>query len=147
MKPKMLVAKTPIFQHDHHAVRWFLDLGKIEQDIAFADLFEPSFWRGHVSKIHQFDLLRVIARDGSFDVMLRVAAKAPEGLILELWPQPYPGTPEFAALQAAAAQTRQQADVAARAAMLAPPVPADRMPPPVVVPTAALLPKRKGAAA
>ena len=147
MKPKMLVAKTPLFQHDHSAVRWILDLGKVNQDIAFGDLFEPSFWRGHVSKIHQYDLIRVGGRDGAFDLMLRVAAKAPEGLILELWPQPYPGTPEFAALQAAAAQTRQEADLAARTAMLTLPIPAGRMPAPTIVPTAATLAKRKGAAA
>lgn len=61
----------------------------VPQTVAYADLFEPSFWRHHSSKFKPGHLIRLRRIDGEWDVMLNVVGIAQGGLSVELWPK-YP---------------------------------------------------------
>ena len=57
--------------------------------ITFEDVLRPVFWgdveRVHGARIGEFDLMRVRARDNSFDVLLTVTARVTGGLHLEFF--------------------------------------------------------------
>lgn len=71
--------------------------------IVFDDLFRPDFWVHHTGPrgLKTGDIVRVRARDGSFDCHLCVAATPKGGIIMEIWPK-YPTGADAAALKAAA---------------------------------------------
>ena len=52
----------------------------VPQSIAYADLFEPSFWRHHAGKFKPGHLIRLRRVDGEWDVMLNVVGIAQGGL-------------------------------------------------------------------
>lgn len=62
--------------------------------VTFADLFRPEFWVHHVGPrgLKTGDIVRVRARDGSFDCHLNVAATPKGGVIMEIWPKYATGT-------------------------------------------------------
>lgn len=96
MATKPLNGKTKLALQEHAYNHWFLDLAKVADPIEFGDLFNPSFWRHMVDqRISESDVLRILARDRSFDLQFVVAAKSPAGLMLELWPRPQPGSDAF----------------------------------------------------
>jgi hypothetical protein len=53
----------------------------------YADLFRPDYWADDHSRLNPNDLVRVVADDGSFDVMLTVTAKSATGVVMEPWPK------------------------------------------------------------
>ena len=74
------------FQHtaEYDTKNWFVVL---PEGVPYADLFRPDFWVHHASRMNQFELVRVRACDGSFDVTLCVRARAQGGVHMEEWPK------------------------------------------------------------
>ena len=52
---------------------------------SYADMFNPVFWAHH-QRLNKFDIIRVVAHDWSFDVMLTVVAKTKGGANVQLHP-------------------------------------------------------------
>lgn len=59
----------------------------VPENVEYADLFAPTFWRHHASKFKIGDLIRMRRVDGAWDVMLNVVAQAQGGLAVETWPK------------------------------------------------------------
>lgn len=81
---------------------YHLDLAVVERSIgpvSWANLFEPSFWRDHAKTLHEGDVIRVRASDGSFDCEITVAHKFEGGILMESYPNPRPGSAEHLAIQ------------------------------------------------
>lgn len=68
---------------DFHNQRWFVEL---PDGHTFDDLFQPLYWAHH-KRLNQYDLVRVRAQDGRFDVMLTVVTRAQGGVVMEVWPK------------------------------------------------------------
>ena len=69
-----------------------LYFAKLDPSITFGDLFVPQFWAHH-QRIPLHAMVRCVAEDGSFDVMLTVESKPKGGLMMAMWPK-YPGQTE-----------------------------------------------------
>lgn len=54
---------------------------------AFGELFGAGYWSHVAARLRPLDLVRVIARDGSFDVTLTVRARPVGGAVMELYPK------------------------------------------------------------
>ncbi len=59
----------------------------LPEGVEYVHLFMPEFWKHHASKLRPFELVRVRAADGSFDVQLVVVAASSGGVVVELWPK------------------------------------------------------------
>jgi hypothetical protein len=83
MNPKFLDMKnlqqTQDFAHDRYFV-------KLRPTDTFADLFLPTFWSYHRNRLKQFDIVRVVAHDHSFDVDLTVASVNVTGAVMKVRP-------------------------------------------------------------
>jgi hypothetical protein len=54
----------------------------------YDDLLDPQYWTMHANRLGLHDLVRVVAADGAFDVMLTVVRKTGSGIVVEPWPKP-----------------------------------------------------------
>jgi hypothetical protein len=63
--------------------RYFVKLRPSE---TFDDLFVPTFWSYHKSKLTKYDTVRVVAHDDSFDVDLAVHEVVAGGVVMRLRP-------------------------------------------------------------
>jgi hypothetical protein len=83
MEPKYLDMKNlqqlQDFVHDRHFV-------KLPPQFTFGDLFLPTFWSYHRNKLKQYDTVRVVAFDHSFDVDLTVVDVNVTGAVMKVRP-------------------------------------------------------------
>ncbi len=56
---------------------------------SFGELFSAGYWSHHSTRLRTWDIVRAVARDGSFDVTLTVRSSPQGGAVMELWPK-YP---------------------------------------------------------
>jgi hypothetical protein len=54
---------------------------------AFGEMFSAAYWAHVAARLRLFDVVRAVARDGSFDVNLTVRGRPAGGAIMELWPK------------------------------------------------------------
>jgi hypothetical protein len=80
----MSARKLPLSRPGHEYKSWHVH---VSPGHTYADLFDPNFWADDRSRLNQNDLVRVVADDGSFDVMLTVTAKSVTGVVMEPWPK------------------------------------------------------------
>jgi len=52
----------------------------------FEDLFIPTLWAHYANKFKKYDIIRVVAEDGEFDVNLTVDSVAVGGISMKPWP-------------------------------------------------------------
>jgi hypothetical protein len=69
---------------NHQYRSWHVNL---PAGTSYAELLNPNFWTADRDRLSPHDLIRVVAEDGSFDVMLTVLAKSSAGLVMEPWPK------------------------------------------------------------
>ncbi len=55
----------------------------LSPDVAFEEIFNPSFWVHHKTKLKRNDIIRLIAHDRSFDIDVTVAKINPSGIVVE----------------------------------------------------------------
>jgi hypothetical protein len=55
---------------------------RLDPGVEFADLFDPTFWIHVRRKLNQFDIVRVVAYDNSFDVHLTVQSMPGGGVVM-----------------------------------------------------------------
>ena len=53
---------------------------------AYGEMFSPAYWSHH-HRLQQNDMVRVVAADGSFDLILTVRSRPAGGAMMELWPK------------------------------------------------------------
>ena len=97
MDDTILHPKARLELADYANQRYHLDLAKSPTPVTLADLMRPSFW-AHENKLQEGDIVRVIGPKREFDIALVCTSKAPGGKILEPWPRPAQGSPEWIAL-------------------------------------------------
>lgn len=59
---------------------------QLDPGTSYQDLFNPTFWKHHASRLQINDIIRVLDQSRTFDVKLTVTDKGAEGLTMRLWP-------------------------------------------------------------
>lgn len=77
--PAQAIRQTAEFHYQTYVV-------DIPEGHAFSDLFVPTYW-GHHKRLNPRDMVRAVALDGSFDVMLTVTTRGQGGVVMALWPK------------------------------------------------------------
>lgn len=95
---------------DYNSRQW---VEEMPEGVEYADLFREDFWVHHASKVRLRELVRCIAVDGSFDVMLVVEAKVQGGLKMREWPV-WPAEADVAKAEATRTAPIVQREVAGR---------------------------------
>ena len=98
MEPKTLHPRARLAVADYKWQRFALDLADSPTPVELADVFQPAFWQQAANKLGEGDTVRIRGQGGEFDIEIVVVSKAPGGLIVEPFPRPTPGSPEWASL-------------------------------------------------
>lgn len=103
----MKILKPNLFNElaDYKRQSWFEVL---PPGITFEDLFDPKLWGNFTGKLKKYDIVRVCAEDGSFDVELTVRAIDVGGIHMQVFPH-FRGKSGEAALEAASAAQEESA--------------------------------------
>lgn len=102
MDPKVLPPKALAQGADFAFNRWFMQL---PEGHTFEDLMQPTYLRHHVGKLRLWDVISVMAADGSFDLDVRVMSITNSSVSLRERPF-FEGAFDAAALKKAAERAR-----------------------------------------
>lgn len=105
---------------DHYYRSYFLDLRCFEPvKVGLESLFEPRFWSLVHADLNKHDVVRVIAADRSFDVLITVAEKSPTEIAMRVFNYVRPGSELQKAIERAAqaAEDREAERIAAQPAI------------------------------
>lgn len=75
---------------EYQFTQWCIGAGKapdLPEGTSIADLFRPQFWANHAKTLRRGDLVRVRAKDDTFDLWLTVVGVEPGAIIMDFFPK------------------------------------------------------------